>query len=127
MLNGAGTPTRLLTAGLLNLLLKDLGVVATLVRGVGLFGVNRLVKKVGGAGGGGRVVLGLGGKVTRNATAGEGAEVVDVDVVGVDSPSISCLEFSLCWPVLLLSALLAGSTAIASTRSSTFPEPKIER
>lgn len=76
--------TRLLTAGLLNLmLLKLLGVVAAVVRAVGRLVVARLEEKVGcGEGGGGKVLTGLGGKVTRNAAIGSaGDRVVVVDVL----------------------------------------------
>ena len=74
----AGTPTRLLIAGLLNLLLKDLGVVGAVGRAVGLLEGNRRKRKVGVGGGGGRVLLGRGGKVTLNARIGDGDWVVDV-------------------------------------------------
>lgn len=85
---GAGTPTRLLIAGLLNLLLKDLGgVVGAVGRAVGrLVGGNLRKRKVGVGGGGGRVLLGRGGKVTLKARIGEGDRVV----VDVSSAAFDC-------------------------------------
>ena len=86
---GAGTPTRLLIAGLLNLLLKDLGVVGAVGLAVGLLDGNRRNRKVGVGGGGGKVLLGRGGKVTLNARIGDGDWVVDVTFDGCSSFSAS--------------------------------------
>lgn len=96
---GAAAPTRLLIAGLLNLLLEGLGVVASVVRAVGR-GVKRREKKVGG--GGGEVLLGRGGNVTLNATIG--ARVVDVVVDGSSTFSIGVVDFVAfsVWSALLL-------------------------
>lgn len=84
---GAETPTRLLIAGLLNLLLKDLGgVVGAVGRAVGRLVGNLRKRKVGVGGGGGRVLLGRGGKVTLKARIGEGDGVV----VDVSSAAFDC-------------------------------------
>lgn len=93
---GAGTPTRLLIAGLLNLLLKDLGgVVGAVGRAVGRLVGNLRKRKVGVGGGGGSVLLGRGGKVTLKATIGEGdGVVVDVSSAAFDC-SFSFSTFSL--------------------------------
>jgi len=86
----------LLIAGLLNLLLKDLGgVVGAVGRAVGLLVGNLRKRKVGVGGGGGRVLLGRGGKVTLNARIGDGDGVV-VDVVFDCSFSRSAPAFSFC-------------------------------
>lgn len=94
----AGIPaTRLLIAGLLNLNgLDDVVVVDKLVRDVGRAVVNRRGKKVVGVGGGGggSVLVGLGGKVTLNATIGsdESRDDCGVDIVVV--VVVSASDFS---------------------------------
>lgn len=110
----------MLFAGLLNLmLLKLLGVVAAVVRAVGRLVVARREEKVGcGDGGGGKVLTGLGGKVTRNAAIGsEGDRVVVVEIL---SSTFSSSTLSLVSALLLLVATIRVSFNL-SERSSIVP------
>lgn len=104
-------------AGLLNLLLNDLGVVGMVGRAVGLLDVKRRNKKLGVGGGGGRVLLGRGGNVTLKASIGDDDWVVDV----VFDSSSDGWTFSCGWPLSLAIVLLIASFN-GSTRSPEFPD-----
>lgn len=104
-------------AGLLNLLLNDLGVVGMVGRAVGLLDVKRRNKKLGVGGGGGRVLLGRGGNVTLKASIGDDDWVVDV----VFDSSSDGWTFSCGWPLSFAIVLLIASFN-GSTRSPEFPD-----
>lgn len=128
---GPGTPTRLLIAGLLNLLLNVLGVVDGVIRAGGdLVVVNRRKKEVGCEG---RVLVGLGGNVTLKATKGsdgilvEGGAtvvvVVDAVVVVLSSFLASTLVISAAGAMVSVVILMLGLTSLMGS-VSTLPASK---